>query len=89
MKFLLKSKKIHNEFEPIGIAHGSGVDNMSYVLASFSLSSARECLIVSDNDSAANKGQEKHSREKQFGVWKKYSDIDKNVLEINRRRFCS
>ena len=75
-----ETKKIRNMFDHIGIAHGVGVDNMHHMLTQFSLVS-KKCLIVSDNDSAAKRGQKKHSEEKQFGTWKKYSNFPGNLKE--------
>ena len=81
-----EAKKIRSEFDQLGVANGLGIDTIPQVLINFALS-ARKCLVISDNDSKGKKGQQKHSKEKQFGDWKKYSDFDKDVSEITGEDF--
>ena len=67
-----ETKKV---FKDVGLCHAKGVKHIKTITPMMELAN-RECLILSDSDSAAKDQQKQYKQAKGFGEWKIYQEID-------------
>lgn len=79
-------KSIKNKFNDIGLAHSKGVVSVKHITPIIELT-GRQCLVISDNDEAAKKEQEKFSELKLHGEWKCYNQIHSETEAITGEDF--
>lgn len=77
---------VKNLFREVGICHAVGVKDISKIAALLQLAD-RNCLIVSDNDDAAKRLQSVYKKEKYFGKWERYNEIDSGLNVITGEDF--
>lgn len=77
---------IKNKFKKVGICHGNGVKSMKTITPLMELAN-RQCLITSDSDQPAKEQQRLYKREKGYGEWKIYQDIDSTIEAITGEDF--
>ena len=79
-------ESIKSKFKNIGLAHAKGVISFKHITPIIELVD-RECVVVSDNDEAAKKEQEKFKQENLYGEWLMYNEIDENCHAITGEDF--
>lgn len=79
-------KKIKTKFNNIGLAHAKGVISFRHITPILELVN-RKCIVVSDNDEAAKKEQEKFIQDNLYGIWLKYNEIDETCQAITGEDF--
>lgn len=89
-KIALSSDKldesVKSKFKNVGLAHAKGVISFKHITPIIELVD-RECIVVSDNDEAAKKEQEKFNQENLYGKWLMYNEIDENCHAITGEDF--
>lgn len=80
------SAELKEKFENIGVCHAKGVGTIKTITPMIELAN-RECLIVSDSDKPAKEQQKIYKRDKGFGTWKIYQDIDSSIEAITGEDF--
>ena len=89
-KIALSSEKldesVKSKFNNVGLAHAKGVISFKHITPIIELVD-RECIVVSDNDEAAKKEQEKFNQENLYGEWLRYNEIDENCHAITGEDF--
>lgn len=89
-KIALSSNKldesIKSKFSNVGLAHAKGVISFKHITPIIELVE-RTCIIVSDNDEAAKKEQEKFNKENLYGKWLRYNEIDENCHAVTGEDF--
>jgi len=75
-----------NKFKDYGICHAKGVGSIKAITPMIELAQ-RQCLIISDSDSPAKDKQKEYKKEKGFGSWKTYQDIDPTIKAITGEDF--
>lgn len=78
--------KIKKKYKNVGICHAKGIGTIKTITPLIELAN-RECLIVSDSDKPAKDQQKKYTRDKGFGKWKNYQDIDSTIEAITGEDF--
>jgi hypothetical protein len=71
---------LKKEFADIGLTHSKGVKHIKNLTPFFELAE-RTCFIVSDNDKPAIEKQKEFNKEKFYGTWLRYDEIDKKRTE--------
>lgn len=82
------STLLKNKFKDIGVCHAKGVGSIKTITPMIELAQ-RKCLIISDSDKPAKDQQKIYVREKGFGVWKIYQELDSNITAITGEDFIS
>lgn len=74
-------KELEDFFKVIGSSHSQGVNQIKNVVPIFELAN-RECFIISDDDLPAKNKQKEFIKEKCYGTWLRYSEIEElpNVI---------
>lgn len=80
-KFPANFKHLKEKVKSIGLSHTSGVKNVKNITPIFELVNKR-CFILSDNDKAAKEKQNEFRKEKFFGEWYRYDEIDPQSTAI-------
>ena len=70
----------------LGICHAKGVKTIKTITPMIELAK-RKCLIVSDSDKIAKQYKKQYKKEKGFGDWKTYQDIDPEIEAITAEDF--
>lgn len=81
-----KHKSLKDKFKDIGICHAKGVNHIKNITPLLELGK-RECLILSDNDDAAKRGQTDFNKEKIYGIWKRYEEVESSISAITGEDF--
>ena len=79
-------ESVKSKFNNIGLAHAKGVMSFKHITPIIELVD-RKCIVVSDNDEAAKKEQEKFKQENLYGEWLRYDEIDENCHAITGEDF--
>ena len=79
-------KEIKSKFRNVGLSHSLGVKSIRNVVQVFEFTH-RDILIISDNDDAAVEKQKEFNKEKLYGKWLKYSDVDKKFKQVTGEDF--
>ena len=80
------SADLKEKFNNVGVCHAKGVGTIKAITPMIELAN-RGCLIVSDSDKPAKDQQKIYKRDKGFGEWKKYQDIDSSIEAITGEDF--
>ena len=67
-------KELKSKAKDLGLCHAVGVKSLKGIAATLELA-GRDCLILSDDDRAAKEKQQEYLRERGYGRWLTYSDI--------------
>jgi predicted ATP-dependent endonuclease of OLD family len=73
-------------FDSIGMCHAKGVKDFRNITPLIELAN-RDCLILSDDDKPAKDKQGEYRRDKGYGVWMRYSEIQPEVEAITGEDF--
>ncbi|MFD2568805.1 ATP-dependent nuclease [Pseudotenacibaculum haliotis] len=71
---------LKKEYAKIGISHSKGVKHIKNLTPFFELAN-RKCFIISDNDTPAIEKQKEFKKEKFYGSWLRYNEIDSSRKE--------
>lgn len=74
-------KQLKTVFNNVGVSHTSGVKNVKNITPIFELVN-KNCIIISDCDKAAREKQKEFRKEKYYGDWYRYDEIDKESIAI-------
>ena len=74
------------KFKDVGICHAKGVSSIKAITPLMELAK-RECLIISDSDKAAKDHQKIYKKEKGYGKWNHYQEIDSEIEAITGEDF--
>ena len=80
------STDLKNKYKDFGVCHAKGVGTIKTMTPMIELAQ-RKCLIISDSDKPAKDQQKIYKKEKGFGEWKNYQDIDSSVTAITGEDF--
>ena len=80
------NKALRDKYEKVGICHAKGAKNIKAVTSLIELAN-RNCLIVSDSDEPSKREQTVHKREKGYGDWKTYQEIDPTIEALTGEDF--
>lgn len=69
-----KYKDLKEEFKEIGSCYAHGVRDIRYITPMIELAN-RECFIISDDDEISKEKQKEYIKNKGYGTWKRYSEI--------------
>ncbi len=74
----LPKKELKAVCKDIGVCHAKGVPTIKTITPMIELAK-RKCLILSDSDQIAIRSQESYQKERNFGDWKTYKNIDPTI----------
>ncbi len=74
------------KFKDVGICHAKGVGSIKAITPLMELAE-RECLIISDSDKGAKDQQKAYKRDKGYGKWNHYQEIDGEIEAITGEDF--
>lgn len=77
---------IKKKYKDVGVCHAKGVKTVKAITPMIELAK-RKCVIVSDGDKPAKEQQKIYKKEKGFGEWKTYQDIDSTIEAITGEDF--
>lgn len=77
---------LKEKFKNVGVCHAKGVGTIKAITPMIELAN-RGCLIVSDSDKPAKDQRKIYKRDKGFGEWKIYQDIDSSIEAITGEDF--
>lgn len=80
------SAEIKKKYKDAGICHARGAKSMKAITPMIELAK-RKCLILSDSDSPAKEQKKLYEKEKGFGEWKHYQNIDASIEAITGEDF--
>jgi energy-coupling factor transporter ATP-binding protein EcfA2 len=80
------STTIQKKFADVGISHAKGVGSMKSITPMIELAN-RTCFIISDADKAAKEEQKLYKKDKGFGEWLTYADIDSSITALTGEDF--
>ncbi len=80
------STKLKKKYKDIGICHAKGAKSIKTITPMIELAE-RKCLIISDSDAPAKEQQKLYNKEKGYGEWKNYQDIDSSIEAITGEDF--
>ena len=86
--FELVIEKMDGEIKSIGYCHADGAHDIKLVSAMLELA-GRQCLIVSDCDTDGRRAQKEYTKNKGYGDWKTYKDIDRGIDAITGEDFIN
>ena len=72
------TENLNEKYKNIGFCHAKGVKTIKTITPLIELAK-RKCLIISDSDEMAKNYQKEYKKEKGFGDWKTYQDIDSTI----------
>ncbi len=81
-----QTEEIKEKFKEIGFCHVKGVKNIKTITPLIELAK-RKCLIISDSDETAKQYKKQHKKQKIFGSWKNYQDIDSKIKAVTGEDF--
>ena len=82
----LPKKESEAIYKDIGFCHAKGVPSIKTITPMIELAK-RKYLILSDSDQIAKASQKSYQKEKNFGDWKTYQDIDPTIEAITGEDF--
>lgn len=82
------SSNLKKKYSNVGICHVKGVKMIRAMTPMMELAE-RECLIVSDSDKPAKEQQKLYKKEKGYGKWTNYQDIDSSIKAITGEDFIT
>ena len=71
---------LKKEFSEVGLSHSKGVKHIKNLTPFFELAE-RSCFILSDNDKPAIEKQKEFKKEKIYGTWLRYDEVDSKRKE--------
>jgi predicted ATPase len=77
---------LKKKFEKIGFCHAKGVGTIKAITPMIELAD-RKCLIISDSDKPANDQKKIYLKEKGYGEWNNYQNIDPSIVAITGEDF--
>lgn len=77
---------VKKKYKNVGFCHARGAKSMKTITPMIQLA-RRDCLIVSDNDNIAKEQQKLHAKERGFGTWKTYQEIDRSIEAVTGEDF--
>jgi len=77
---------VKRKYKDVGICHARGSSNIRTITPIIELAK-RTCLIVSDSDTPAKQQKNIYKRERGFGEWKTYQDIDTTIEAVTGEDF--
>lgn len=77
---------LKQKYKDIGVCHAKGVKTVKAITPMIELAK-RNCLIVSDSDKPAKEQQRLYQRDKGFGDWKNYQDVDSTIEAMTGEDF--
>lgn len=80
------SSTLQKKFKNVGECHANGVKSIKSVMPIIDLAK-RNCIIISDSDEAAREQKKLYEKEKGYGIWFTYQDIDSSLTEITGEDF--
>lgn len=80
------SKDLIGKFSDYGMCHARGVGTIKTITPMIELAN-RRCVIVSDSDQPARNQQKEYKREKGYGKWLTYQDIDSSIAAVTGEDF--
>lgn len=80
------STQLKRAFRDVGLCHARGAKNIRTVTPMIELG-RRACLIVSDSDAAAQEQKRIYQRDRGFGTWKTYQDLDASLVAVTGEDF--
>lgn len=80
------STELKNKFSDVGVCHAHGVGTIKNITPMIELAK-RECLIISDSDKPAKEQQRVYRRDKGFGKWLTYQNIDSAIEAVTGEDF--
>ncbi|MFA5109298.1 MAG: AAA family ATPase [Patescibacteria group bacterium] len=78
--------ELKTKFKNYGICHAKGVGTIKTITPMIELAN-RKCVIISDSDKPAKEQQKEYKKEKGFGEWRTYQDIDNTITAITGEDF--
>jgi predicted ATP-dependent endonuclease of OLD family len=82
------SAAVKAKYKKVGFCHSKGAKAIKTITPMIELAN-RECLIISDADNAAKEQQKIYKKDKGFGSWKIYKDIDNTLKAITAEDFIN
>jgi predicted ATP-dependent endonuclease of OLD family len=80
------SSQIRRKFKDVGICHVKGVGTIKAITPLMELAK-RKCVILSDNDMPSITQQKVYKREKGYGRWCLYKNVDPSIEAVTREDF--
>lgn len=77
---------VKRKFKDVGICHAKGAGSIKAITPMIALAQ-RSCVIVSDSDTRAKQEQTSYKRDKGFGEWNIYQDIDSTITATTGEDF--
>ena len=77
---------LKQKYKDVGICHAKGAKSVKAITPMIELTK-RNCLILSDSDDVAKNCQKEHRKEKIFGDWKVYQEINPSIEAITGEDF--
>ena len=81
-----KYNHLKKAFDSLGMCHAKGAKDFRNITPLMEMVS-RDCLILSDDDKPAKENQQKYIKDKGYGVWKRYSEIQEDVEAVTGEDF--
>ena len=82
------SDELKQKYKEIGYCHADGAHGIKVVSAVLELVK-RQCLIVSDCDADGQKAKKEYTKNKGYGDWRTYKDIDMDIKAITGEDFIN
>ncbi|MBU0766238.1 ATP-binding protein [Patescibacteria group bacterium] len=80
------SATLKRKYKDVGMCHGKGVKTIKAITPLIELAN-RKCLIVSDSDKPAKDHKKLYVKDKGYGEWQTYQDIDQAIEAITAEDF--
>lgn len=77
---------LRTAFQDVGLSHCNGVKHIKNVTPVFEFTN-RKCIIVSDADKMAREKQREYKKQKGYGIWKRYDEIDDACTAVTGEDF--
>lgn len=81
-----KYNDLKGEFKEIGSCYAHGVRDIRYITPMIELANC-ECFIISDDDEISKEKQKEYIKNKGYGTWKRYSEIQSGTTAITGEDF--
>jgi len=81
-----KYKDLKEQFKEIGSCYAHGVRDIRYITPMIELAN-RECFIISDDDEISKEKQKEYIKNRGYGTWKRYSEIQSGTTAITGEDF--
>ncbi|HUO59002.1 MAG TPA: hypothetical protein VMV05_12570, partial [bacterium] len=81
-----KQEQLKSNFSSLGLCFGRGAEGLNNIAVIFQ-AGRRDCVIISDNDEPATRGQREHREKKVLGKWVTYFDLNKDKRILTAEDF--